>query len=121
MIERARRRITGIRADLMVSKPEKGTGPLTVPVGVDYAQVLGRQELPYENILHGAVEGDPEWFAFFPTVLECWRIVEPLLDPADPPVAYARGSWGPRSADRLPGLRGWHELGTRLFDAGQVH
>ncbi|RSS19657.1 glucose-6-phosphate dehydrogenase [Streptomyces sp. WAC08401] len=112
---------TGIRADLMVGKPEKGTGPLTVPVGVDYAQVLGRQELPYENILHGAVEGDPEWFAFFPTVLECWRIVEPLLDPADPPVAYARGSWGPRSADRLPGLRGWHELGTRLFDAGQVH
>ncbi|MFZ3562761.1 glucose-6-phosphate dehydrogenase [Streptomyces sp. BH097] len=112
---------TGIRADLMVSKPEKGTGPMTVPIGVDYAQVLGRQELPYENILHGAVEGDPECFAFFPAILECWRIVEPVLHPAAPPLPYARGSWGPEAASRLPGLRSWQELGPRLFDAGHVH
>ncbi|MFJ8545294.1 glucose-6-phosphate dehydrogenase [Streptomyces sp. NPDC093586] len=111
---------TGIRADLIVSRPEKGTGPMAVPVGVDYARVLGRQELPYENILHGAVEGDPECFAFFPAILECWRIVEPVLDPADPPLPYARGSWGPQAAGRLPGLRSWHELGPRLFDDGQV-
>ncbi|MEI7030182.1 glucose-6-phosphate dehydrogenase [Streptomyces pratensis] len=107
---------TGIRADLMVSKPEKNTGPMTVPIGVDFARVLGRQELPYENILYGAVVGDPECFAFFPTVLECWRIVEPVLDPAEPPLRYAPGSWGPQAADRLPGLREWHELSRCLFD-----
>lgn len=107
---------TGIRADLMLSKPQGNTGPMTVPIGVDFAQVLGRQELPYENILHGAVEGDPECFAFFPTILECWRIVGPVLDPAEPPLAYARGTWGPEAARTLPGLRSWHELGRRLFD-----
>ncbi|MDT0614328.1 glucose-6-phosphate dehydrogenase [Streptomyces lancefieldiae] len=112
---------TGIRADLVLSKPEGNTGPMTVPVGVDYAQVLGRQELPYENILYGAVAGDPESFAFFPAVLECWRIVEPVLDPADPPLPYARGSWGPQAADRLPGLRSWHEPGHRLFDDDRVY
>ncbi|MFD0037169.1 glucose-6-phosphate dehydrogenase [Streptomyces anulatus] len=111
---------TGIRADLMLNKPESTDGPLTVPIGVDFAQVLGRQELPYENILYGAVVGDPECFAFFPTVLECWRIVEPVLDPAEPPLRYAPGSWGPEAGDRLPGLRNWHELGPRLFDAEQL-
>ncbi|WP_217141583.1 glucose-6-phosphate dehydrogenase [Streptomyces sp. AC627_RSS907] len=111
---------TGIRTDLVVSKPEKGTGPMTVPVGVDYARVLGRQELPYENILDGAVAGDPQCFAFFPAILECWRIVAPVLDPAGPPLTYARGSWGPQPADRLPGLRCWHPLGHRLFDEGRL-
>ncbi|MYR83338.1 glucose-6-phosphate dehydrogenase [Streptomyces filamentosus] len=106
---------TGIRADLMLNKPDSTTGPMTVPIGVDFAQVLGRQELPYENILHGAVVGDPECFAFFPAVLECWRIVGPVLDPAEPPLPYAPGSWGPEAGDRLPGLRNWHELGSRLF------
>ncbi|MFE6937508.1 glucose-6-phosphate dehydrogenase [Streptomyces sp. NPDC057699] len=109
---------TGIRADLILRKPDSTTGPMAVPIGVDFAQVLGRQELPYENILYGAVVGDPECFAFFPTVLECWRIVEPVLDPVEPPLAYAPGSWGPEAADRLPGLRNWHRLGHRLFDEG---
>ncbi|MER7722616.1 glucose-6-phosphate dehydrogenase [Streptomyces sp. NPDC096323] len=107
---------TGIRADLVVSEPTEGTGPRSVPMGVDFAKVMGRQELPYENILHGAVEGDPECFAFFPAILECWRIVDPVLDTAEPPVPYAPGTWGPEAAGRLPGLRSWHELGPRLFD-----
>ncbi|NED87985.1 glucose-6-phosphate dehydrogenase [Streptomyces sp. SID11233] len=110
---------TGIRADLMLSKPDSTTGPVTVPIGVDFAQVLGRQELPYENILRGAVDGDPECFAFFPTILECWRIVEPVLSPAEPPLTYAPGSWGPEAAACLPGLRSWHELGDQLFDDTQ--
>ncbi|MFM9372826.1 glucose-6-phosphate dehydrogenase [Streptomyces sp. Da 82-17] len=107
---------TGIRADLMLRKPEEGVErPVTVPVGVDFASVLGRQELPYENILYGAVVGDPETFAFFPVILECWRICEPLLSPTAPPLPYEQGSWGPEAAERLPGLRAWHQPGRRLF------
>lgn len=107
---------TGIRADLVVSEPAQGTGPRTVPMGVDFAEVMGRQELPYENILHGAVEGDAACFAFFPAILECWRIVDPVLDPSEPPVPYTPGTWGPEAAAQLPGLRSWHEMGPRLFD-----
>ncbi|GAA3020167.1 glucose-6-phosphate dehydrogenase [Streptomyces drozdowiczii] len=108
---------TGIRADLMLRKPEDGVEqPVTVPIGVDFATVLGRQELPYENILRGAVVGDPEAFAFYPTILECWRIVASVLDPSEPPVPYAPGSWGPEPADRLPELKYWHQPGRRLFE-----
>ncbi|MFF4169378.1 glucose-6-phosphate dehydrogenase [Streptomyces sp. NPDC001744] len=108
---------TGIRADLVLRKPEEGVRrPMTVPIGVDFAKVLGRQELPYENILRGAVVGDPECFAFFPAILECWRIVAPVLDPAEPPLPYAPGSWGPERADRLPAPERWHQPGRRLFE-----
>jgi len=108
---------TGVRADLMLRKPEEGVNqPVTVPIGVDYATVLGRQELPYENILRSAVVGDPATFAFFPTILECWRIVDPVLDPAEPPLPYAPGSWGPEAANRLPELKYWHQPGRRLFE-----
>ncbi|WP_419995175.1 glucose-6-phosphate dehydrogenase [Streptomyces boninensis] len=106
---------TGFRADLMVREPEAGMKPVRIPVGVDFAKVMGRQQLPYENILSSAIEGDPETFAFYPTVLECWRITEPVLDPAAPPAPYARGTWGPEGAGQLPGLNTWHELGPRLF------
>ncbi|MGW3558761.1 glucose-6-phosphate dehydrogenase [Streptomyces sp. NPDC000963] len=108
---------TGIRADLMLRKPGEGVErPVTVPIGVDFAKVLGRQELPYENILRGAVVGDPETFAFFPTILECWRIVGPVLDPVGPPLPYEPGTWGPEAADRLPDLEYWHQPGRRLFE-----
>ncbi|MFW6690619.1 glucose-6-phosphate dehydrogenase [Streptomyces sp. MAR4 CNX-425] len=107
---------TGIRIDLLVRKPEEGRDPFPVPIGVDFARVLGRQELPYENILDGAITGRTEYFAFFPAVLESWRIVGRVLDPADPPERYARGSWGPAAAARLAGPAGWHDPAPRLFD-----
>ncbi|THA29649.1 glucose-6-phosphate dehydrogenase [Streptomyces sp. A1277] len=108
---------TGIRADLMLRKPGGGgEQPVTVPIGVDFATVLGRQDLPYENILRGAVMGDPETFAFYPTILECWRIVGAVLDRSEPPLPYAPGSWGPEPANRLPGLKYWHQPGRRLFE-----
>ncbi|MFJ1754810.1 glucose-6-phosphate dehydrogenase [Kitasatospora sp. NPDC088134] len=107
---------TGIRADLLVAKGADGHGPVQVPIGVDYTKLFGRLEQPYETILGGAVSGDPEPFAFYPAVLECWRIVDPVLDPTDPPLRYAPGSWGPEPAAQLPGPAGWHPLGPTLFD-----
>ncbi|MFJ5230878.1 glucose-6-phosphate dehydrogenase [Kitasatospora sp. NPDC088391] len=107
---------TGIRADLLVAKGSGGHRPVQVPIGVEYASVFGRLEQPYETILGGAVSGDPEPFAFYPAVLECWRIVDPVLEPADPPLRYRPGSWGPEPAAHLPGPAGWHPLGPTLFD-----
>ncbi|MFI7008840.1 glucose-6-phosphate dehydrogenase [Streptomyces sp. NPDC050145] len=107
----------GIRADLLVrGSDDAGSPPVTVPVGVDYSNIVGRVPLPYENILHGAVVGDPECFAFYPTILECWRIVAPVLKPSQAPIVYERGSWGPQAAEQLPGTQGWHQPGPRLFD-----
>jgi glucose-6-phosphate 1-dehydrogenase len=39
---------------------------------------------------------------------ELWRIVQPLLDAPPAVEPYARGSWGPASADRLAEpIGGW--------------
>jgi glucose-6-phosphate 1-dehydrogenase len=105
----------GIRTDLLVRKAEADGAPSLAPVGVDYAKLPGRLEQPYETILASAVDGDPESFAFYPTIMECWRIVEPLLDPQEPPLPYDPGTWGPEQAAHLPGPSGWHPLGPTLF------
>ncbi|MGX1836126.1 glucose-6-phosphate dehydrogenase [Streptomyces diastaticus] len=109
---------TGIRAELMLRKPDADGTPVTVPIGVDFEQVLGRQQLPYETVLLGATAGDAEYFAFFPTIMESWRIVGPVLDPTRPPLPYPPGSWGPPEAGHLPGLKRWHQPSARLFDDG---
>ncbi|KPC88453.1 hypothetical protein ADL35_05535, partial [Streptomyces sp. NRRL WC-3753] len=48
---------TGIRAELMLRKPDADGTPVTVPVGIDFERVLGRQQLPYEAVLLGATAG----------------------------------------------------------------
>jgi len=42
-------------------------------------------------------------------VEEQWRIMQPLLEAPPPVEPYAKGSWGPAAADRLPAdCGGWH-------------
>ena len=69
----------------------------------------GRDDLQaYERLIGDAMKGDATLFARQDSVEEAWRIVEPILDLAEPPLAYDRGSWGPASAeDMLAQLGGW--------------
>jgi len=64
---------------------------------------------PYERLLGDAMRGDQTLFAREDTVLEAWRIVDPVLAQATPLHEYEPGSWGPAAADRLVGPRGWHD------------
>jgi glucose-6-phosphate 1-dehydrogenase len=67
--------------------------------------------LPYERLLGDAMLGDATLFGRQDAIEAQWKIVDPILDPKDPPIAYEAGSWGPKEADRLvasvPG--GWHK------------
>jgi glucose-6-phosphate 1-dehydrogenase len=56
---------------------------------------------PYELLLDEAMKGDPTLFAREDTVLEQWRIVEPILTDVRPVEVYEPGTWGPRSASML--------------------
>jgi glucose-6-phosphate 1-dehydrogenase len=38
-------------------------------------------------------------------VLEEWRIVDPILNSADPAIRYGAGTWGPAEADALVSWR----------------
>jgi glucose-6-phosphate 1-dehydrogenase len=61
-------------------------------------------------VLGEALNGDARGFAREDMVEEEWRIVDPLLDRADTPVVYPRGSWGPAQADDLTCSGDWHAL-----------
>ncbi len=73
-----------------------------VDLSVDYEAALGGDGPDaYERLIADALVGDERLFARQDGVEEAWRIVEPLLDPADPPLPYAAGTWGPADADRV--------------------
>ena len=57
---------------------------------------------PYELLLHEAMLGDPMLFAREDAIEQSWRIVTPVLTGAAPVESYAKGSWGPAKARRLP-------------------
>ena len=64
---------------------------------------------PYERLLGDAMRGDQTLFAREDSVLEAWRVVEPVLGQATPLHEYERGTWGPAEADRAADERpGWH-------------
>ena len=56
---------------------------------------------PYELLIEEAMKGDPTLFAREDTVMQQWRIVEPILSKYPPVEVYEPGSNGPRSASRL--------------------
>lgn len=100
----------GITITLLAKQPGRGDVPTEIPLAVDFREVLGPVQAPYERIFADALAGDPAHFARMDTIEQAWRIVEPILDPATPPAPYARGSWGPEAAERLPGPEGWVPL-----------
>jgi glucose-6-phosphate 1-dehydrogenase len=66
--------------------------------------------LPYERLLGDAVEGDPTLFTREDAVEAAWAVVEPVLNPDDPPQSYAPGTWGPAEAARLAPPGGWEPI-----------
>jgi glucose-6-phosphate 1-dehydrogenase len=64
---------------------------------------------PYERLLGDAMRGDQTLFARADTVLEAWRIVEPVLGQVTPLHEYEPGTWGPAAANGLDAAgRRWH-------------
>jgi glucose-6-phosphate 1-dehydrogenase len=69
-------------------------------------------ELPdaYERLLYDALRGNPGLFPDMHAIDETWRIVQPLIDEPCELETYAKGSWGPASADALVKAHGgWRE------------
>jgi glucose-6-phosphate 1-dehydrogenase len=99
---------TGIRIVLDAQRADKH-GPREIELDMEFAQEGGEGATPYEVLLHAALEGDSTHFTREDSVEACWRIVQPLLDAPPPAHPYAKGSWGPKEAERLTaGYGGWH-------------
>jgi glucose-6-phosphate 1-dehydrogenase len=73
-----------------------------------FQQQFGGQPGPYERLLSDALAGTQQRFAREDSVLETWRIVQPLLDKPCELETYRKGSWGPEGASNLlHGYGGW--------------
>jgi glucose-6-phosphate 1-dehydrogenase len=98
---------TAVSMTLQGKKPGAGWEPLAEQMS--FAQQPGADIRPYDRLIGAALDGDRWLFARQDTVESAWQIVDPVLGDAVPVHPYARGSWGPREADRLlPDRDTWH-------------
>jgi len=98
----------GLTMSLQAKAPGVQTVTQPVDLNVDFANALGHRQEAYERLLDDAMDGRRHRFAREDTIEEEWRIVEPILDHADRPSPYYKGTWGPSGADVLTG--GWHDV-----------
>ena len=66
-----------------------------------FAERPGADMRPYDRLIGAALDGDRWLFARQDTVEAAWRVVDPVLGDAVPVHPYAKGTWGPKEADRL--------------------
>jgi glucose-6-phosphate 1-dehydrogenase len=100
---------TGVRF-LLEAQRHEAVSPEQVSLDMEFAEQGGEGPTPYEGLLHAAMEGDSKRFTRQDCIAECWRVMQPLLDGPPEVHPYAKGSWGPAAAGRLPdGYGHWHE------------
>ncbi|HEX3712691.1 MAG TPA: glucose-6-phosphate dehydrogenase, partial [Trebonia sp.] len=99
---------TAVSLTLQGKQPGAGWKPQAEELA--FAEQPGSDIRPYDRLIGAALDGDRWLFARQDTVEAMWTIVDPVLGDATPVHPYARGSWGPKEADRLlTGPVAWHD------------
>jgi glucose-6-phosphate 1-dehydrogenase len=74
-----------------------------VSLSLEYGEERGEAQDAYHRLLGDALRGDQSLFARVDSVMEAWRIVQPVIDASPEPFLYQRGSMGPKESDALLG------------------
>jgi len=99
---------TQVGLTLAGKKPGAGWEPQ--PEDLAFAGQEGSDMRPYDRLIGAALDGDRWLFARQDTVEAAWRVVDPVLGDVVPVHPYAKGSWGPKEADRLlTGRETWYD------------
>src|SRR6516162_8892576 len=99
---------TAVGMTLHGKKPGAGFEPQAEELA--FAQRPGSDIRPYDRLIGAALDGDRWLFARQDTVEAAWEIVDPVLGDVVPVHPYARGTWGPKEADRLlAGRETWYD------------
>jgi glucose-6-phosphate 1-dehydrogenase len=99
---------TQVGLTLAGKKPGAGMEPLQQ--NLTFTAQPGSDMRPYDRLIGAALDGDRWLFATQATVEAAWQVVDPVLGDVTPVHPYARGSWGPKEADRLlPERENWHD------------
>jgi glucose-6-phosphate 1-dehydrogenase len=99
---------TAVGVTLHGKKPGAGWEPQAEELA--FAQQPGSDIRPYDRLIGAALDGNRWLFARQDTVEAAWEIVDPVLGDVVPVHPYARGSWGPKEAERLlAGRETWYD------------
>ena len=102
---------TGVTIGLQVKEAGEDLVTEDATLDMSFSHDERRREA-YQRLLEDAMEGDARRFAREDGLDQQWRIVDDVLVDPPPVEEYARGSWGPASADRLAAdVGGWHQTG----------
>ncbi len=99
---------TAVAVQLAGKKPGAGLEPIAEDLA--FSGQAGSDMRPYDRLIGAALDGDRWLFADQGTVEASWEVVDPVLGDVTPVHPSARGTWGPKEADRL--LRGrdtWYD------------
>ena len=105
-----------IRLYLMAKEPGNVMKVKPTFLSLDFCQEFeGRRTEAYERLLLDVIDGKLSLFMRRDELVAAWEWVTPimqaLVDQAEPPQAYAAGTWGPEAATALLQKNGvkWHE------------
>ena len=76
-------------------------GAENIELDMEFATEGGEGPTPYEALLGDAMAGESAAFTRQDSVLETWRVMQPLLDHPPGVHGYKPGSWGPEAANAL--------------------
>jgi glucose-6-phosphate 1-dehydrogenase len=62
-----------------------------------------RGRSPYERLFEDAMVGQHLLFARRDAIEAAWATLDPVLHPSEPPIVYAKGSWGPSLSESFGG------------------
>jgi glucose-6-phosphate 1-dehydrogenase len=95
---------------LTIAGKKPGAGWLPQHEELTFAQQPGSDMRPYDRLVGAALDGDRWLFARQDSVEAAWKIVDPVLGDVVPVHPYAKGTWGPKEADRLlPDGESWND------------
>ena len=95
---------------LLLAGKKPGAGWEPQMDDLTFAERPGSDQRPYDRLIGAALAGERWLFARQDTVEAAWKIVDPVLGDVTPVHPYARGTWGPKEADRLlPERDAWHD------------
>jgi len=105
-----------IAMGMMVMTPGDELAAQTVEMVASRSPHAGEVDA-YERVLGAAMEGDATLFAREDYVEEAWRIVDPMLKSGTPIYEYEAKSWGPKEAEQVTPIGGWHNptIGEEAF------
>ena len=99
----------GVQACVQALDPTstEGMASTDVILSVDFDKALGRERLPYEQLLGDALDGNMTRFATQGIIEGTWTALGPIVADPPPVIDYAPGTMGPKEADRI--VKGYHD------------